>query len=85
MDRSIDIAVHSLKDVTVDLPDGLHLSVFCKREDARDAFVSNQQKSLDDLPTTSRIGTSSLRRQSQLRARYPGLDVIGLRGRRIPD
>ncbi len=80
LDRSIDIAVHSLKDMTVDLPDGLHLSVICKREDPRDAFVSNQHKTLDALPAGSRVGTSSLRRQVQLHAAYPALEIVGLRG-----
>lgn len=80
LDRSIDIAVHSLKDMTVDLPDGLHLSVICAREDPRDAFVSNQYKTLDALPAGSRVGTSSLRRQVQLHAAYPALEIISLRG-----
>lgn len=80
LDGSTDIAVHSLKDMTIDLPDGLHLSVICPREDPRDAFVSNHFKSLSDLPAGSRVGTSSLRRQAQLRAAYPILKVIGLRG-----
>ncbi|MFV1998089.1 MAG: hydroxymethylbilane synthase [Acidiferrobacterales bacterium] len=80
LDGSIDIAVHSLKDMTVDLPAGLHLSVFCKREDPRDAFVSNRFKTLDELPAGSRVGTSSLRRQAQLRSTYPALDIIDLRG-----
>lgn len=80
LDGSIDIAVHSLKDMTVDLPAGLHLSVICEREDPRDAFVSTQFKTLDELPAGSRVGTSSLRRQAQLRTTYPTLDIIGLRG-----
>lgn len=80
LDSSIDIAVHSLKDMTVDLPDGLHLSVICEREDPRDAFVSNQYKTLDALPAGSRVGTSSLRRQVQLHAAYPALELIALRG-----
>ena len=80
LDGSIDIAVHSLKDMTVDLPDGLHLSVICEREDPRDAFVSNQYKTLDALPAGSRVGTSSLRRQVQLHAAYPALELIALRG-----
>ncbi|MEE8387661.1 MAG: hydroxymethylbilane synthase [Acidiferrobacterales bacterium] len=79
-DGSIDIAVHSLKDMTVDLPDGLHLSVICVREDPRDAFVSNHYKTLEALPAGSRVGTSSLRRQVQLRAAYPALELIDLRG-----
>lgn len=80
LDDSIDIAVHSLKDMTIDLPDDLHLSVICKREDPRDAFVSNHYTTLDALPAGSRVGTSSLRRQAQLRTTHPKLDVIGLRG-----
>ncbi len=80
LDGSIDIAVHSLKDMTIDLPAGLHLSVTCEREDPRDAFVSNQFKTLDELPAGGRVGTSSLRRQAQLRAAHPDLNIIGLRG-----
>lgn len=79
-DGSADIAVHSLKDMTVDLPEGLHLSVTCEREDPRDAFVSNTYVSLDQMPAGSRVGTSSLRRQAQLRTSYPDLQIVGLRG-----
>jgi hydroxymethylbilane synthase len=75
-----DLAVHSMKDVPVELPDGLHLSAICEREDPRDAFVSNQFKSIDDLPKGARVGTSSLRRQLQLRARRPDLQILDLRG-----
>jgi hydroxymethylbilane synthase len=80
LDGRADIAVHSLKDVTVTLPDGLHIPVIGEREDPRDAFVSNRFPSLDALPAGARIGTSSLRRQCQLRARYPQLAVVSLRG-----
>ncbi len=80
LDHTADIAVHSLKDVTVNLPDGLSLAVFCKREDPRDAFVSNRFDKLDALPAGARVGTSSLRRQCQLRTRFPDLEIIGLRG-----
>lgn len=80
MDHSADIAVHSLKDVTVNLPDGLALAVYCKRADPHDAFVSNTFAALEDLPDGARVGTSSLRRQCQLAARYPHLKIIGLRG-----
>jgi hydroxymethylbilane synthase len=80
LDNTADIAVHSLKDVTVELPDGLALVTYCRREDPRDAFVSNHFDKLDDLPNGARVGTSSLRRQCQLRARYPHLQIIGLRG-----
>lgn len=75
-----DIAVHSMKDVPVDLPAGLHLPVICEREDPRDAFVSNRYAHFDALPQGARIGTSSLRRQCQLMARRPDLIVSSLRG-----
>jgi len=80
LDRTADIAVHSLKDVTVDLPEGLALVTYCEREDPRDAFVSNEYPKLDALPEGARVGTSSLRRQCQLRALYPKLQITGLRG-----
>ena len=75
-----DIAVHSMKDVPVDLPDGLHLAVILEREDPRDAFVSNDHASLVSLPAGCRVGTSSLRRQCQLADRRPDLEIIPLRG-----
>jgi hydroxymethylbilane synthase len=75
-----DIAVHSMKDVPMDFPEGLGLSVICEREDPTDAFVSNQYHCLEDLPAGSRVGTSSLRRQTQLRERYPTLEILELRG-----
>jgi len=75
-----DIAVHSMKDVPVEFPTGLHLAVICEREDPRDAFVSNTFSSLDDLPEGARLGTSSLRRQSQIAAIRPDLKIIDLRG-----
>lgn len=75
-----DIAVHSMKDVPMVLPEGLHLPVICTREDPRDAFVSNQFASLDELPAGSRVGTSSLRRECQLRRHRPDLEVLPLRG-----
>jgi hydroxymethylbilane synthase len=75
-----DIAVHSMKDVPVVLPDGLHLSVILQREDPRDAFVSNQHVCVDALPEGARVGTSSLRRQCQLADRRPDLEIIPLRG-----
>jgi hydroxymethylbilane synthase len=80
LSKRADIAVHSLKDVTVTLPDGLIIPVIGEREDPRDAFVSNKFSSLAALPVGSKVGTSSLRRQCQLRALYPGLEVITLRG-----
>lgn len=75
-----DIAVHSMKDVPVDFPQGLGLSVICKREDPRDAFVSNLYQSIDALPQGAVVGTSSLRRQCQIRALRPDLKVKDLRG-----
>lgn len=75
-----DIAVHSMKDVPVDFPDGLGLVTICEREDPLDAFVSNQFDSLDVLPAGAVVGTSSLRRQCQLRARRPDLVIKDLRG-----
>ncbi len=75
-----DIAVHSMKDVTVDLPAGLQLPVICERADPRDAFVSNQFAGLADLPAGARVGTSSLRRSCQLKAAFPQLEILALRG-----
>ena len=79
-DKRADIAVHSMKDVPMDMPDGFSLAAIYEREDPRDAFVSNEYVSLDELPAGSVMGTSSLRRESQLRARYPHLEVRPLRG-----
>ncbi|MFT7008847.1 MAG: hydroxymethylbilane synthase [Colwellia sp.] len=75
-----DIAVHSMKDLPVDFPPGLDLEVICPREDPRDAFVSNTYASLSDLPQGAIVGTSSLRRQCQLKAKRPDLDIRDLRG-----
>jgi hydroxymethylbilane synthase len=75
-----DIAVHSMKDVPMEFPPGLKLGVICEREDPRDAFVSNRFDSLDDLPQGSIVGTSSLRRECQLRAQRPDLQINFLRG-----
>ncbi|MCP3852351.1 MAG: hydroxymethylbilane synthase [Gammaproteobacteria bacterium] len=75
-----DIAVHSMKDVPVEFPEGLHLAVICEREDPRDAFVSNTYSKLDDLPQGAVVGTSSLRRQSQLLKNRPDLEIKFLRG-----
>ena len=80
LDGGADIAVHSMKDVPVEFPAGLHLAVICEREDPRDAFVSNQFKTLDELPRGARVGTSSMRRQCQLRALRPDLEILDLRG-----
>lgn len=75
-----DIAVHSMKDVPVEFPEGLGLSVICPREDPRDAFVSNTYQALSDLPEGAIVGTSSLRRQCQLKAMRPDLEIRDLRG-----
>jgi hydroxymethylbilane synthase len=75
-----DLAVHSLKDVPMDLPEGFDLAAILEREDARDAFVSNDYASLAALPNGAVVGTSSLRRQALIAARYPELVVRPLRG-----
>lgn len=75
-----DIAVHSMKDVPVEFPEGLGLHTICEREDPRDAFVSNRFKLIDELPQGAVVGTSSLRRQCQLRAARPDLVIRDLRG-----
>ncbi|MDN5935629.1 MAG: hydroxymethylbilane synthase [Nitrosospira sp.] len=79
-DGRADIAVHSMKDVPMNMPVGYSLAAIAAREDPRDAFVSNQYASLEALPAGSMVGTSSLRRESQLRARFPHLLVQPLRG-----
>ena len=79
-DGRADLAVHSMKDVPMHLPDGFALAAIGEREDARDAFVSNDYARLEDLPVGSIVGTSSLRRQSQLQAHLPQLKVEPLRG-----
>ena len=80
LDGRADIAVHSMKDVPMEFPNGLGLGVICEREDPRDAFVSETYQSIDDLPPGAVVGTSSLRRQSQLLAKRPDLEVSFLRG-----
>jgi len=80
MENEADIAVHSMKDVPMEFPEGLGLYCICEREDPRDAFVSNRFDSLDALPPGSVVGTSSLRRQAQLLARRPDLKIQFLRG-----
>lgn len=75
-----DLAVHSMKDVTVTLPDGLGIAAICRREDPRDALVSNRFDALAQLPRGAVVGTCSLRRQCQLRARFPHLRFANLRG-----
>lgn len=80
LDGRADIAVHSMKDVPMEFPAGLGLGAICVREDPSDAFVSNRYASLDELPAGAVVGTSSLRRECQLRARRPDIDVRFLRG-----
>lgn len=79
-DGRADLAVHSMKDVPMNLPEGFLIAATGEREDPRDAFVSNDFPSLEDLPAGSIVGTSSLRRQSQLQARFPHLKIESLRG-----
>jgi len=80
LQNKADIAVHSMKDVPMEFPDGLGLSVICEREDPRDAFVSNHYQHLDDLPVGAKVGTCSLRRQCQLKAQRPDFQILELRG-----
>lgn len=80
LDRRADIAVHSMKDVPIDLPAGLQLPVIMEREDPRDALVANNYGDIDELPAGARVGTSSLRRQCQLAARRADLVIRPLRG-----
>lgn len=79
-DGRADLAVHSMKDVPMNLPDGFMLAATGEREDPRDALVSNDFAALEALPVGSVVGTSSLRRQSQLQARFPHLKIESLRG-----
>lgn len=80
LERRADIAVHSIKDLPADLLDDLMLGAICVREDARDAFVSNTFSNFKDLPPQARVGTSSLRRRSQLKNMRPDLEIENLRG-----
>lgn len=80
LEGRIDIAVHSMKDVPTWLPDGLCLPCILPREDVRDVFISNIAKTLADLPEGSVVGTASLRRQAQIKAKYPHLKVETFRG-----
>ena len=79
-DARADLAVHSLKDVPMDLPPGFVLAAICAREDPRDAFVSEHHASLSEMPEGAVVGTSSLRREAQLRERHPKLRIEALRG-----
>lgn len=80
LEDEADIAVHSMKDVPMEFPEGLGLAVICEREDPQDAFVSNHYSRFADLPEGARVGTSSLRRQCQLRQARPDLEIGDLRG-----
>lgn len=80
LDGRADLAVHSIKDVPMHLPDGLTLAVICEREDPLDAFVSNHFSHFDELPQGAKVGTSSLRRKSQILQLRPDLNIIDLRG-----
>ena len=80
LDGRADLAVHSMKDVPMHLPEGLELAVICEREDPLDAFVSNTYESFDDLPQGAKVGTSSLRRKCQILKARPDLEIIDLRG-----
>ncbi|MGH8671001.1 MAG: hydroxymethylbilane synthase [Burkholderiales bacterium] len=75
-----DIAVHSMKDVPMRMPDGYAIAALCRRADPRDAVVSKRGASLEELPAGSVVGTSSMRRASQLKSRFPGLEILPLRG-----
>lgn len=78
--KEVDLAVHSMKDVPTDLPADLHLGIVSRREDPRDAFISNRYRTFSDLPVNALVGTSSLRRRAQLLHLKPGLAIENLRG-----
>ncbi|NNH38159.1 hydroxymethylbilane synthase [Acinetobacter terrae] len=80
LDGRADLAVHSMKDVPMALPEGLSLPVICEREDPLDAFVSNTYNSFNELPQGAKVGTSSLRRKTQILKQRPDLNIIDLRG-----
>ena len=80
LEGAADIAVHSMKDVPVEFPDGLHLAAILEREDPRDALVSSRYPSFQALPPHAKIGTSSLRRQCQIKERLPACEIASLRG-----
>ncbi|MBY0224433.1 MAG: hydroxymethylbilane synthase [Hyphomicrobium sp.] len=79
-ERRIDLAVHSMKDMQTALPDGLTIGATLPREDVRDAFISLKHKSFDSLPEGAVVGTSSLRRQAQIKRIRPDLQIVGFRG-----
>ncbi|MGC8659783.1 MAG: hydroxymethylbilane synthase [Desulfomonilaceae bacterium] len=80
LERSIDLAVHSMKDVPTEMPQGLVLGAMLKREDPRDVFISRDNRSIHELGPGEKIGTSSLRRRAFLLNRFPGLEVVSIRG-----
>ena len=80
LNNEADIAVHSIKDIPAQFPEGLMLATICQRDEVRDAFVANKYTSLNDLPEGAIVGTSSLRRQCQLRSHFPHLIIKDLRG-----
>ncbi|MFM6957074.1 MAG: hydroxymethylbilane synthase [Acinetobacter sp.] len=80
LDGRADLAVHSMKDVPMHLPEGLTLAVICEREDPLDAFVSNHYLHFDELPLGAKVGTSSLRRKCQILQLRPDLEIVDLRG-----
>ncbi|WP_323754432.1 hydroxymethylbilane synthase [Marinobacter sp.] len=80
LDGRADLAVHSMKDVPMEFPEGLGLVAICEREDPTDAFISNHYANIDELPAGAVVGTSSLRREAQIRANRPDLEIKMLRG-----
>jgi len=80
LDKKVDLVVHSAKDMPTDIPDGLEIGAVTKREDPHDALISKDNVSLKDLPQNAKLGTSSLRRRSQVLACRPDLEIVDLRG-----
>lgn len=78
--NEIDIAVHSMKDVPAELPYGLEIGIMSEREDPRDVLISKDERKIEEMPSNARIGTGSLRRGFQLRNRFPGMEIVPLRG-----
>ena len=78
--NEIDIAVHSMKDVPAELPDGLEISIMSEREDPRDVLISKDGRTIHEMPPGARIGTGSLRRGFQLRSQFPHMEIVPLRG-----
>ncbi|MEZ4527829.1 MAG: hydroxymethylbilane synthase [Desulfobacterales bacterium] len=80
LDRRVDIAVHSMKDMPSEIPDGLCIGAIPERENPKDAFISRNGQKLEELPHSARVGTSSLRRSAQLKILRPDLEIVSLRG-----